>query len=234
MANLKVIVPLLNKRSQPVEDTTEKGNVLGKVKAGFQFESVEQLKNAAGDWFRDRDGSWYWGGGLGELIEKAGFTSSDDIKSFLDVAQFPPEPIRFNKMLIKFPISIKSNNGKGITVAVLDSGLDETHLDLSQSIVAKKDFTNAAAGENDIIGHGTSMASLIAANSFFSDKGVSGVSSSAKIISACFLKTLLPFPFSSGTLAFTSSFHLRKGTTVSMPVNSFFMAGPIGDVTPEL
>lgn len=186
MAKLTVIVPLLNKRSLPVDDTANKGNVTGKVKAGFQFESVEQLTNAAGDWFRDKDGSWYWGGGLNTLGSQPEVSSPgpDNVQSFLDSAQFPPKPIQFNKMLVKFPANIKSNNGRGIKIAVLDSGVDETHLDLSKNILNKKDFTNAAAGENDIIGHGTSMCSLIAANSFFPDKGVSGVSSAAEIISA--------------------------------------------------
>ncbi|MEV0089985.1 S8 family serine peptidase [Streptomyces sp. NPDC050738] len=54
----------------------------------------------------------------------------------------------------------KGLTGKGVTVAVVDSGADATHPDLAGAIVASKDFTGT--GEGDANGHGTHVAATIA------------------------------------------------------------------------
>ncbi|WP_051386363.1 S8 family serine peptidase [Actinokineospora inagensis] len=51
--------------------------------------------------------------------------------------------------------------GKGVTVAVLDSGVDTTHPDLTTQVAAEKNFTDSPDGL-DWIGHGTHLASIIA------------------------------------------------------------------------
>ncbi|MEV6287353.1 S8 family peptidase [Kribbella sp. NPDC051770] len=50
--------------------------------------------------------------------------------------------------------------GKGITVAVLDTGIDATHPDLTGQVVAAKNFTTDPSA--DVVGHGTHVASTIA------------------------------------------------------------------------
>lgn len=51
--------------------------------------------------------------------------------------------------------------GKGVTVAVLDTGIDSTHRDFRGRIAAARDFTGGS-GTRDTYGHGTHVASIIA------------------------------------------------------------------------
>ncbi|OGH07687.1 MAG: hypothetical protein A2W22_00435 [Candidatus Levybacteria bacterium RBG_16_35_11] len=62
----------------------------------------------------------------------------------------------------------------GVKVAILDAGINESHPDLSGKVVDRKDFTNSASGTNDIYGHGTHVAGIVAAVTNNSD-GVAGV-----------------------------------------------------------
>ncbi|BAC72287.1 hypothetical protein Save01_00304 [Streptomyces avermitilis] len=57
----------------------------------------------------------------------------------------------------------KTSTGKGITVAVIDTGIQDNIPDLRGRVVAGKDFSNHPGDEHsDYDGHGTSMAVLIA------------------------------------------------------------------------
>jgi lysozyme len=63
---LIVNVKKLNKRSSVPATLSEK-NIIGTVFQGFQFEGEEitSVPNPTlGKWYKDRDGSYYWGGGL--------------------------------------------------------------------------------------------------------------------------------------------------------------------------
>jgi subtilisin family serine protease len=138
-------------------------------------------------WYKDVANRYYWSGGM-EVVKnksstKATSLSSKNIQSFLEEAPFPPELINWNRRIAKLPDSIKNNLGDGIKVALLDTGVGKLHVDLSRNIICYNDFTNSTAIDNDIIGHGTSMASFIVANAFFRDKGIIGIAPSAKLIS---------------------------------------------------
>ncbi|GAB3406877.1 S8 family serine peptidase [Flindersiella endophytica] len=50
--------------------------------------------------------------------------------------------------------------GKGVKVAVLDTGIDATHPDLDDAVLEAKDFTETS-GPTDFAGHGTHVASII-------------------------------------------------------------------------
>ncbi|MDR7277487.1 S8 family serine peptidase [Catenuloplanes atrovinosus] len=52
--------------------------------------------------------------------------------------------------------------GTGTTVAVLDTGIDETHPDLAGQVAAARNFTEGEEGDRDLVGHGTHVASTIA------------------------------------------------------------------------
>jgi subtilisin family serine protease len=67
--------------------------------------------------------------------------------------------------------------GKGVTVAVLDSGIDATHPDLTGQVVATKNFTADPAA--DVVGHGTHVASTIAGKG---TDGYKGVAPDAKLL----------------------------------------------------
>lgn len=68
---------------------------------------------------------------------------------------------------------------RGITVAVIDTGVDATHPDLVGSVLPGTDLTGEGQGDGhtDIDGHGTKMASLIVAHG-----QVRGVAPAAKIL----------------------------------------------------
>ncbi|WP_406402001.1 type VII secretion-associated serine protease mycosin [Streptomyces sp. NBC_00879] len=78
----------------------------------------------------------------------------------------------------------KVSKGSGITVAVLDSGVDDTVPDLRGQVLKGKDFSTFRGDENvDIDNHGTGMAALIAANgSRGPAQGSYGLAPRAKIL----------------------------------------------------
>jgi subtilisin family serine protease len=70
--------------------------------------------------------------------------------------------------------------GKGVKVAVLDSGVDETHPDLAGQEVAARNFT--PSGVPDVHGHGTHVASTIAGTGAKSGGKYRGVAPGASIL----------------------------------------------------
>jgi type VII secretion-associated serine protease mycosin len=79
------------------------------------------------------------------------------------------------------------SEGQGITVAVLDTGVNSKHVDLRGNVLAGTDFTTGSArgtGGNDTAGHGTEMAGLIAGHGHGVGKksGILGIAPLAKIL----------------------------------------------------
>jgi type VII secretion-associated serine protease mycosin len=83
------------------------------------------------------------------------------------------------------------SQGAGVTVAVVDSGVDGGHPDLSGQLLKGKDFTGGGDAEEDIIGHGTKMASIIAGHGHGTGNasGVTGLAPKAKILPLRTLQT---------------------------------------------
>ncbi|MGW7684237.1 S8 family peptidase [Kribbella sp. NPDC054772] len=69
--------------------------------------------------------------------------------------------------------------GKGVPVAVLDTGVDATHPDLATQIAGEKNFTTESA--DDLVGHGTHVASTIAGTGAASGGRYKGVAPDARI-----------------------------------------------------
>ena len=70
--------------------------------------------------------------------------------------------------------------GKGVTVAVVDTGLDAAHPDLSAQVVARTDFTGQ--GPDDGNGHGTHCGGIAAAAE--NGGGIVGAAPDAKLLGA--------------------------------------------------
>jgi thermitase len=70
--------------------------------------------------------------------------------------------------------------GSGVTIAVIDTGVDLTHPDLKANLVAGYDFVDSDGTPQDGNGHGTNVAGIAAAA--LNGIGVSGVAPAAKIL----------------------------------------------------
>ncbi|GAA1658447.1 S8 family serine peptidase [Actinoplanes couchii] len=72
-------------------------------------------------------------------------------------------------------------DGTGVTVAVLDSGIDAAHPDFAGKIVARENFT-AAPTVDDVYGHGTHVASIVAGTGAASSGAYRGVAPGARLV----------------------------------------------------
>ncbi|MBS1600987.1 MAG: S8 family serine peptidase [Bacteroidetes bacterium] len=189
MPQYTVITKRLNIRSKVPAQFPDADHIIGEILEGQTFEGNEaditEVPNRnLGKWYKDRNNHFYWGGGVTEslLSNKVKLVPQTDIDKFLSIAKFPPNSLIDWHKNLRLPDSIKNNLGRNISIAVLDTGIDKTHLDLSSNTIFEKDFTNSSFGTSDVIGHGTMMSSFIAAKNFFGDKGISGIAPAAKIV----------------------------------------------------
>ncbi|GGR33196.1 S8 family serine peptidase [Streptomyces griseomycini] len=72
-------------------------------------------------------------------------------------------------------------DGKGVKIAVLDTGVDTTHPDLKGQVTASKNFT-AAPNAGDKVGHGTHVAATAAGTGAKSGGKYKGVAPGARIL----------------------------------------------------
>jgi subtilisin family serine protease len=72
--------------------------------------------------------------------------------------------------------------GAGVTVGVIDSGIDTKHEDLVERVVGVKNFTDGPDGDD--VGHGTHVASTIAGSGAVSEEKYVGVAPDADLLDA--------------------------------------------------
>ncbi len=86
--------------------------------------------------------------------------------------------------LIQAPAIWEKTKGRGITIAVLDTGCDSKHSDLQEQIIGGRNFTDDDGSNPELFldynGHGTHVAGTIAAQQ--NDKGVVGVAPEARLL----------------------------------------------------
>ncbi|THE09755.1 serine protease [Bacillus timonensis] len=104
------------------------------------------------------------------------------IQSVVDQTNETPEGIQ----LVKAPsIWDESSQGEGIVIAVIDTGIDSSHPDLKDRIIAGRNFTTDYQGDPDIFednnGHGTHVSGTIAAS--LNNEGVVGIAPKAQLLS---------------------------------------------------
>ncbi len=76
----------------------------------------------------------------------------------------------------------QSNNVKKVKISILDSGVDKEHTALKGLVKAEFNAINSGEPTNDILGHGTAVAGIIAAQN--NEKGLMGVSPNVELYSA--------------------------------------------------
>jgi serine protease len=73
-------------------------------------------------------------------------------------------------------------HGEGVTVAVIDSGVDASHADLNGQVLPGLDLVGGTGdGRNDPVGHGTTVSAIIAGRNDDSS-GIVGIAPKAKIL----------------------------------------------------
>ncbi len=78
----------------------------------------------------------------------------------------------------RLPDAWRKTKGRGVRVALLDTGIDTKHPDLACSIAATADFTGQ--GIEDLHGHGTHCAGIVGAHS--SRAGLTGVAQESQLL----------------------------------------------------
>lgn len=90
--------------------------------------------------------------------------------------------VEWQLTLLRAATAWRHSTGLGVTVAVLDSGVDGRHPDLTGQVLPGVDLVDGGVdGRRDPLGHGTAVASLIAGRSDDGD-GVVGLAPAAKIL----------------------------------------------------
>jgi type VII secretion-associated serine protease mycosin len=74
------------------------------------------------------------------------------------------------------------SDGEGVTVAVVDSGVWAEHPDLEGAVLPGFNVLGKGDGRNDLEGHGTGIAGIIAARGRAGNRGVLGIAPAAKIL----------------------------------------------------
>jgi serine protease AprX len=73
-------------------------------------------------------------------------------------------------------------NGTGVTVAVIDSGIDKSHPDLIGKVVGEINFVEEEDTSNDLFGHGTMCAGIIAGSGLASGGKYMGIAPGACLL----------------------------------------------------
>ncbi|MBI4096798.1 MAG: S8 family serine peptidase [Candidatus Levybacteria bacterium] len=110
--------------------------------------------------------------------------------AYVQAVATPDDP-NFDKQYalrtIKAQSAWNETQGKNVVVAVLDTGIDENHPDLKGKIAGRKNFAYPEKPPDDLSGHGTHVAGIIAAKTD-NNEGVAGACPQCKLLNVKVLK----------------------------------------------
>lgn len=88
---------------------------------------------------------------------------------------------QYGPQQIDAPTAWEASTGAGVTIAVIDSGVDVDHPDLAAKLVPGRDYINTGGNSDDGNGHGTHVAGIAAAITG-NGAGIAGVAPDASIM----------------------------------------------------
>jgi subtilisin family serine protease len=145
--------------------------------AAEQTETISSLDADAFDVRKD-DAADFWS----DLVARPGARALDAsaTKVWLD-AQVHASLDRSTAQIGAPAAWARGLDGTGVDVAVLDTGIDATHPDLANQVVAAANFTEEA-DTDDYVGHGTHVASIVAGTGAASNGTYRGVAPGAHLL----------------------------------------------------
>src|SRR2546423_3627005 len=100
----------------------------------------------------------------------------------------PGFPLQWNLQMIGAPAAWQHATGSGVTIAIVDSGVDLTHPELKDKVIGHVTCVGSAGDESKCVdggqddnGHGTHVAGIAAASTV-NGAGVAGVAPDAAIL----------------------------------------------------
>ncbi|MEV4758208.1 S8 family serine peptidase [Micromonospora sp. NPDC049559] len=125
--------------------------------------------------------SGMWAELTGDATMRRALASGGGTKLWLDGVRRPTLDV--SVPLVGAPTAWQAGyTGTGVTVAVLDSGIDATHPDLAGRVRAHQNFTDGEEDDRDLVGHGTHVASTIAGDGTASGGRFKGVAPDAQLL----------------------------------------------------
>lgn len=128
-------MPQLNIRKAPVEDFSEKGNVVAKLFDGAPFISLNEKTNKLGKWHQNEKGYWAWEVGLGPV--SAAGQPVPDLQSFLNACfdgQTLKSEINYGALL-EIEDAVKMAAGQDVTIGILDHPMS-TSIQFNNNVAA--------------------------------------------------------------------------------------------------
>lgn len=123
--------------------------------------------------------------GIESALRRSGLFSSVERDHLAEIAEAPNDPYypaQWGLPRSGVPAAWGLSSGAGVTVAVVDTGVDASHPDLQGQVLIGYDFLNDDADPSDDNGHGTRMSGIIGAVRDNAEGG-SGVAPAATILS---------------------------------------------------
>ena len=219
MAELTVTVNKLNKRRYIPASLPDQNSIAGIVFKGFIFEG-EEVKGVPlptpESWYKDRDGYFYWGGGVSEIGTKPPEPGIEPAPHDLSNSNWSIRDYEISKIW-------KFTKGENVKIAIIDTGLNYNHTNINK----KKNITyynifsqSSSPGDcTDKEGHGTHCAGIIAAHG----PKVFGVAPAADLL---IIKATINGSMECKNLAIAINQAVRLGANIISISYEFFKSEP--------